>query len=466
MERLSGRILVLGLGMSGDAAARSLACDMGADGATSITVIDSGDTPMLRGRAEALEQMGVRVLLGATDVEGEYDICVTSPGIPPHAALMKAAVAASTEIISEIEFAFRRSSSPWIAVTGTNGKTTVTSLIDHLLRSAMIPAETVGNIGRPAIQVADMSSPGVALVAEVSSFQLANVDRFHPRVAVLLNITPDHLDWHGSLCAYARDKARMFSRMDKDDTAVIDIDDPGSSVYADEVERSGVRVVRVSRETSHPGGATIRNGRLCINREGGDLELCGVDDLRIRGAHNVSNALAAAAAAIAFGAAPDAVSEALTTFNPIPHRLEPVGEVAGVEYFNDSKATNPDAVLKALTAFSERPVVLMLGGRNKGNRFNAVAEAAAPRCRCVVVFGEAAPEILSGFEGVDVEVRSAASMGEALEEARACAHPGDAVVLSPACASFDEFDSYVQRGDVFRAAVARLAASNTGGASS
>jgi UDP-N-acetylmuramoylalanine--D-glutamate ligase len=177
----------------------------------------------------------------------------------------------------------------------------------------------------------------------------------------------------------------------------------------------------------------------------------------------VSNALAAAAAAIAFGAAPDAVSVALTTFRPIPHRLEPVGEIDGVEYFNDSKATNPDAVLKALTAFSGRPIVLLLGGRNKGNDFHGVARASAACCRCVIAFGEARHEIISAFSEGDTPVRSAPSMREALGLARACAHSGDAVVLSPACASFDEFKDYTERGDVFRESVSIIAGRASGG---
>ncbi len=455
MKPLRGRYLILGLGVSGEAAAHALldAAEGGAE--LSIAVVDSSDSETLRERAALLAERGVDVSLGADDIEGEFDTCVVSPGVPPTAPLMLAARASSTECISEIELAFRTSSSPWIAITGTNGKTTVTSLVAHLLRSSAIPAEVVGNIGVPATTVAAAASPGTAMVAEVSSFQLANIASFHPRVAVLLNITPDHLDWHGGLDEYIRDKARIFENLDADDTAVIDVDDPGSAAFANLVAATGVRVVRVSRSARVEGGAWVEGGEMFVDREGESLVLGPVRGLRIRGDHNVNNALAAACAALAFGADIKAIREGLASFKPIEHRLEPVAEIEGVEYFNDSKATNPDAVLKAVTAFADRRIVLLLGGRNKGNDFTPIAEQAVDRCRSVIVFGESAEEVAAAFRGFDVEVCIESGMLAAVERAHAYALPGDVVVLSPACASFDEFDDYTHRGRVFKDAILR-----------
>ena len=221
-----GRILVLGLGRSGAAAARYATSLLGSGEVSSVTVYDAADADPLRVIAEDLMSLGAHVLLGTSEVEGEYDLCIASPGIPPHAALMRSAMSASRRTISEIEFAFERSTQPWIAVTGTNGKTTTTALIAHLLDAADIPAAAVGNIGPPAIAQVESGEP-VALVAEVSSFQLALTEKFHPKVAVLLNVTPDHVDWHGTLEAYAAAKARVFENLSSDDFAVIDVDDAG-----------------------------------------------------------------------------------------------------------------------------------------------------------------------------------------------------------------------------------------------
>jgi UDP-N-acetylmuramoylalanine--D-glutamate ligase len=253
--------------------------------------------------------------------------------------------------------------------------------------------------------------------------------------------------------AYAADKARVFANQGPDDVAVIDVDDAGSRPYAEAVAARGVRVVRVSRERLLPGGASIVDGRLTLDTADGELRLVHVDDLLIKGSHNVGNALAAAAAAVALGVTEEAVRAGLRTFEPIEHRLEPVGEVRGVEYFNDSKATNPDAVSKALTAFEGRGLVVLLGGLNKGNDFRPLAEEVATHCRAAVLFGAARPELEAAFEGLDVRVETAEGLLDALHVASGLAEQGDAVLLSPACASFDEFTSYEHRGRVFKEAV-------------
>jgi UDP-N-acetylmuramoylalanine--D-glutamate ligase len=452
-----GDILVLGLGRSGSAAGR-VAAQMVADGrASSATAVDAADTPALGLAADELRALGVLVTLGATQIEGHFDLCIASPGIPPHAPLMRSASSASEKVVSEVEFAFLLSTHTWIAVTGTNGKTTTTALVTHLLNAAGIAARSVGNFGPPAVEAAVEADPGEVLVAEVSSFQLAHVESFHPRVAVLLNITPDHADWHGSLQRYAADKARVFENLDSGDTGVVDIDDEGSRPYADALEARGIEVVRVSLQESHASGATLSHGLLVLQTRGGAIQLIRADELQIRGSHNVSNALAAAAAAHTIGATPSSLRAGLRSFAPIEHRLEPAGEVDGAAWFNDSKATNPDAVFKALTAFSEQPLVVLLGGRNKGADFGPLASAVSQHAKAAVLFGESRHELAEAFGGTRARWVEAVSLSDACEAARALAEPGDAVVLSPACASFDEFTSYEHRGRVFKDLVAAMA---------
>jgi len=451
------RVLVLGLGVSGQATARYCAGLRATGEFASVTVLDAGDSAALREVAAELTGLGVIVKLGASKLPGSFDVCVVSPGIPPHAPLMLAACAAGGRIISEVEFAFSRSARPWIAVTGTNGKTTTTALIVHLLEAGGIPARAVGNIGPTAIAAVAGERDGEVLVAEVSSFQLAHTDTFHPRVAVLLNLTPDHINWHGSLEAYAAHKARIFANLGSEDVAVIDVDDAGSAPYAAQVASRGVQVVSVSRFKAQGDSATLVDGTLVLETRGGSVRLVSEDELQIRGAHNVSNALAAAAAAHAIGATAASIRAGLRTFMPIEHRLEPLGTVEGVAWFNDSKATNPDAVLKALTAFADSPLLVLLGGRNKGNDFRPLARAVDARAKAAVVFGESRVELAEAFADLGVHVVEAVTLSDAVEAARELSEVGDAVVLSPACASFDEFDSYEHRGQVFKSLVAAMA---------
>jgi len=454
-----GHILVLGLGASGAAAARHCAALLGGD-VESVTAADAADTPELRALASDLEGMGVQVRLGATGLDGHWGLCIASPGIPPHSPLMSAAVAHCDEVVSEIEFAYRRSACPWVAITGTNGKTTTTALVAHLLTGGGIPAKAVGNIGSPAIEAVGEAGECEVLVAEVSSFQLALTSTFHPRAAVLLNITPDHIDWHGTYQTYAADKAKVLANLGPSDVAVIDVDDAGSAPFAEQVAASGVPVVRVSLERPFAGGATVDAGVLVLETRGGEVRLVNSDELLIKGPHNVSNALAAAAVAHALGVSAVDLQWGLRTFEPIEHRLEPAGDVGGVEWFNDSKATNPDAVLKAVAAFDDRPIVLLLGGRNKGNDFTQLAhEVAASTTHSVIVFGESAQDIARAFESTAVDVTVSRDLKAAVDAAAARAVPGDAVVLSPACASFDEFSNYEQRGREFKRLVAQLAES-------
>lgn len=456
MQKWSGHLLVLGLGGSGEAAAM-WALDRAAEGAEiRVTVVDSGMSEILEGRAERLRALGANVFLG-TDEVPHADLVVASPGIRPLSPLMVAARALGAPIMSEIELAYRISAAPWIAITGTNGKTTTTALVTHLLRESGIAAEPAGNIGPAAVSVARSVGPAGVIVAEISSFQMVLADTFRPIIAALLNITPDHLDYHGSLEAYAAEKAKVFANQGPDDTAVVDVDDPGSAPYAGATADRGIRVRRVSRLRSPEGGAYLNGDVLVVHDGREERALLRIDELRIRGDHNVSNALAAAACAHAAGASIDAIRRGLASFRPIEHRLEPVGVIGGAEYFNDSKATNPDAVVKALTAFADRPVVLLLGGRNKGVDMRPLATAVTGKARAVILFGEAAPEMARAFGGLGVAIKIARGLTEAFEIAHDLAGAGDVILLSPGCTSFDEFSSYEHRGRRFKELVASAA---------
>jgi UDP-N-acetylmuramoylalanine--D-glutamate ligase len=448
------KVAVLGLGRSGEAVVRWALGRPGA-GPGDVTVFVEHDTPRLAESAQPLRAAGVRVELGADALPDDaWDLVVASPGISPSRPLMRSAARLGVAVISELELAYRISAAQFVAVTGTNGKTTTTALVTHLLRAAGREAVSVGNIGVPAVTAAPLVDADGVVVAECSSFQLASIVDFHPRVAVLLNITPDHLDWHGSLESYASDKAKVFANMTAGDVAVIDVDDPGSAVWADIVADRGVSVVRVGLSG---GDAHVEGGLLIVDAEHGEVPLVRAEDLLIRGVHNVSNALAASAAALAMAASPDAVRAGLRTFEPIEHRLDPVATVRGVEYVNDSKATNPDAVMKALTAFGSTPLLILLGGRNKGNDFGPLADACAARCRLAVLYGESRREMETAFSARGAAFVGAETMAGALAIAAEAALPGEVVLLSPACASFDEFDDYEDRGRRFAEAVRRLA---------
>jgi UDP-N-acetylmuramoylalanine--D-glutamate ligase len=451
---LDGRIAVLGLGRSGRAVV-DWALSRPGHGPENVAVFVSHDNPELRDAAEDLGRRGVRVTLGVEEfVDEGFSVIVPSPGIAPHRPILRSALISGVPVVSELELAYEISQAPVVAVTGTNGKTTTTALTAHLLRQDGRVAEAAGNIGTPALDVARALSAEGVLVAECSSFQLTFTLDFKPRVSVLLNVTPDHIDWHGSMEAYAADKARVFANQGPGDTAIINVDDPGSAAFASSAASRGASLITVS--VSGNGAARVEKGMLVVDHEGATLPLVRVDELRIAGTHNVSNALAAAAAALALGARPESVRAGLRTFAPIVHRLEPIATVRGVRYVDDSKATNPDAVLKALTAFDGSPLIVLVGGRNKGNDFGEIARACAARCRLCVLFGEARGEMEAAFSAAGAAHLSAGGMLEALQVATASAKAGDVVLLSPACASFDEFTDFEHRGRVFAEAVREI----------
>ena len=458
-----GNTLVLGLGRTGESVARYLAARLG--GRVDSVTLYGGASSTPGEKTRELEEAGVSVICGTEDVRGSYDLAVASPGIPDSSDFFRAAKACSNEVIGEPEFAFRESPERWVAITGTNGKTTTTSLTTHLLREGGLAAESVGNIGTLVTDELDGRAEDGWFVAELSSFQLATTRLLHPRVAVILNVTPDHLEWHHSMEAYAAAKERALENLDAGDLAVVSVDDEFCRAMAGRAEARGLRVCRLSvhEEPGSPCAAFLREGRLVVRLDGTEHALAHREELKIFGLHNAENALAAASVALELGVGAADVCRGLASFSPIEHRIEPAGTVAGVRYVNDSKATNTDSVEKALTAFDAGTIVVMLGGHDKMTDLTSLAAAVCERCRVAVCFGEAGGRIASALEGArgekDLEVLRAPHLREAFGAAVAAARPGDTVLLSPACSSFDEFNNMSERGRLFKALVAELAGS-------
>jgi len=434
----AARALVLGLGKSGEAVARHLL----ARGST-VTVVDDapGD-----GSRSAASDLGLDLVEHPSVDElallvVRADVVVPSPGVPAAHPVFGLARTAGVPVRGEVELAGRWATQPMVAVTGTNGKTTVTTLIAQMLSASGVRAVAAGNIGLPLCDA--VTTDVEVVVAEVSSFQLAFSESFHPAVAVWLNLAADHLDWHGDLGSYAAAKARIWAHQGPGDVAVVNADDP---VVMAEAARAPSRVVTFGLD--RPADFSVEGGWLRV--PGGAL----VEVARLPRSlpHDVANALAASAAALAAGASPEGVRSTLAGFAGLPHRLTLVGYGNGVRWFDDSKATNPHATVAAVRGFDS--VVLLAGGRNKGLDLSALA-AVADRIRAVVAIGEAAPEVAAAFSGLR-PVAVAGSMAEAVATAATAARPSDVVLLSPGCASFDWYRNYSERGDDFAAAVHAL----------
>ena len=458
-----GDVLVLGLGKSGRAVSRYCAELLGSR-VRSLTIAAGERTDEAAAFAETLPGE-VRVLFDLYTLEGSFDVCIASPGISQFSRFYENAAAVSREVISEVEFAWRESAadSCWIAITGTNGKTTTTTLCTHLLERAGLDVVAVGNIGNTCIDA--VSGKGARYyVAEVSSFQLASMRLFAPQVAVLLNITPDHLYWHMTLDAYIEAKKKIYANLPSVNgvlvvDAVNDVSRACIKEFRDDRNRgfsyiplgcaAGLDASMIDACGSE-SAAWVADGMLCVSIDGVQTDLIEVGQLQIKGEHNASNALAAAAAALSVGVDASCVREALRAFAPLEHRLEPCGSIDGVACFNDSKATNVDATLKALESFPASKPVFLLGGHDKGTDLAPLVESASRHCSAVVCFGAAADRFMDAFDGSTVEHVMAQHMEDALDAALSMARPGGTIVLSPACASFDEFDSFEHRGRVFK----------------
>jgi len=444
-------ILVVGLGVTGEAVARRLA--RAADAGGAVTVVDDNPSaPRFAERAAALEALGVGVVRAPSpealaELVGAAELVVPSPGVPEAHPVYRLAAGAAVPVRSEVELAgaaAARRGLPLVAVTGTNGKTTVTTLVAEMLSAGGVRALAAGNIGRPLIDAVHDEDVDV-VVAEVSSFQLRFTETFRPRVAVFLNVAEDHLDWHPTFDDCVAAKARIFANQAGDDLLVFNADDEHVAAAAKAAPARSTAFTLRDRS-----GSWRRHDDRLLRPDG--VPLVAVTDLARSGPHDVANALAAAAAAAELGASDDAVRQVLTTFSGLPHRVTPVGQSGGVTFVDDSKATNPHAALAALAGFD--PVVLVAGGRNKGLDLGVLRREAG-RIRAVVAIGEAAGEVEAAFEGLR-PVRRAGSMAEAVRLGAELAEPGDTVLLSPACASFDWYTSYAARGDDFAREVRAL----------
>ena len=441
IELAAKRVLVVGLARTGIATALFCA----ARGAR-VTATDERAESELREGAEKLSAAGCALEFGVHREKTflAQDLIVPSPGVPYALPALEAARARGIPVWSEIELASRFLAGRLMAITGSNGKTTTTSLLGHILEKAGVPTLVAGNIGVPLISRVETTSDSTITVVEVSSFQLENITAFRPDVAVLLNITPDHLDRHGSLEAYGRAKARLFENQTANDFAVLNADDAGVTPYAP----SRPQVFWFSRTMRVASGAFLRGDDVVFRRDGAETVLLRRNQIGLRGEHNVENVLAAASAGLLAGAAPAAIASGVETFAGVEHRLEFVAEIAGVSFFNDSKATNVDATLKALDAFPGRLLVI-LGGKDKGGDFTLLREPLRRRA-CLLLLIGAATEKIAAQVGADLPVERAGTLDRAVRLAFERARPGDTVLLAPACASFDQFENYEHRGRVFK----------------
>ncbi len=444
---------VVGGARSGLAASRLLAR------AGAKVFLTEHDAPAL-GLERVLTEVGAAYEFGGhTPRALDADFFVTSPGVPPWVPVLQQARRGGVPIYSEIEAASWFCRAPVVAVTGTNGKTTTTSLLGHLFGTAEPHPIVAGNIGYPfSNYVLDTTLEDV-VVLEVSSFQLDHIAAFRPSVSVLLNVTPDHLDrYEQDFSKYAESKFRIFENQQAGDVIVYNHDD---DLVRERVLRRaaprGLRTLGISQQTSVSAGTFVRDGTLILRLNGEEESLMQTKQLSstLSGRHNLYNSLAAAAAARVMDVRPDVIREGLATFEGVPHRLEQVRALDGVRYVNDSKATNVDAVWYALESFQE-PVVLIAGGRDKGNDYDALKPLVREKARAVIALGESAEKVLSELGAGAPAAEQAASMEDALRRARRLAVPGDVVLLSPACASYDMFDDYEDRGDTFRRLVMSL----------
>ncbi len=385
----------------------------------------------------------------------ETDILVLSPGVPSSAPPVRDALARGIRVVSELEAASWFCPGPIIAITGTNGKTTTTTLAGRMFGDARRPAVVGGNIGTAFSDVVDTMTADHTAVLEVSSFQLDHVDAFHPKVAVLLNITPDHLDrYEHSMDLYIRSKCRVFARQGAGDMLIYNADDEITSTAVKQYAPAGVTLLPFSAHVTLSSGAWVADGVMTTAIGGTRTAVIPVQEISIRGTHNLYNAMAATLAAQAAGINVASLRATMKNFKGVEHRLEHVRVLDGVTYVNDSKATNVDSVWYALQSF-DAPLVVLIGGRDKGNDYSRLNDLVKKHCRAVIAIGESAEKVVAAFSSI-VPVVQAATMPEAVQQARGAAQNGDVVLLSPACASFDWFDNYEHRGKVFKEIVHAL----------
>jgi len=449
MDLNNKRVLVVGLGKSGVASALFLQ----ARGAR-VTVSDAKPQDQLGHEIPVLLDHGIAVETGG---HGErtfrgQDLIVVSPGVPVDSAPLVQARALGESVIGEIELASRFLPKNIVAITGSNGKTTTTALAGEIVAAGGFPALVGGNIGTPAISLVERATAETVVVLEVSSFQLETIQTFRPKISVLLNITPDHLDRHRTFAAYTDAKARIFENQQADDFTVLNADDPTCVGLA---SRTRAQVCWFSRKQEGKEGAYVRDGRVLFRDAKGQREIMLVSEIPLKGAHNLENSMAAICVGALMGCEAQGIRKAVQDFKAVEHRLEYVATIRGVEYYNDSKATNVDATIKALESFRGN-IHLILGGKDKDSDYSLLNDLLRQRVKRVYTIGAAAGKIESQIQTA-VEIDHAGTLETALKHAAATAEAGDIVLLAPACASFDQFQNYEHRGRAFKEMVQRLA---------
>jgi len=436
------RVLVVGLGRSGVASALFLK----SQGAR-VTVSDVKSPEQLRDEIPVLLDHGIAVETGG---HGErtfqnQDLIVVSPGVPVDAEPLMQARGLGQPVIGEIQLAAEFLKGEIVAITGSNGKTTTTTLIGEILAAGGLKTLVGGNIGTPAISLVERSLPETVTVLEVSSFQLETVRSFRPKIGIVLNVTPDHLDRHRTFEAYVDAKARLFDNQQSEDFAVLNADDP---TCVDLAGRTRAQVFWFSRKREVVQGAYVHKGAVLFRRAGAQQEVMLASEIPLKGSHNLENVLAAVCAGALMGCEAAKIAGAIRNFKAVEHRLEYVATVRGVEYYNDSKATNVDATIKALESFPGN-IHLILGGKDKGSDYTVLNDLLRQRVKSVYTIGTAAEKIQSQIKGA-TSIVPAGTMDAAVKQAAASAQPGDVILLAPACASFDQFQNYEHRGRVFK----------------
>jgi len=449
MDLQDKRVLVVGLGKSGVASALFLK----SRGAR-VTVSDSKPEAELRDKILLLLEHGIAVETGGHGDRTfrDQDLIVVSPGVPVDASQLVQARSLGEKVIGEIELAALFLPGPIAAITGANGKTTTTSLTGEILAAASIPVLVGGNIGTPAISFVDQATPKTWIVLEVSSFQLETIVDFRPRIAVILNITPDHLDRHKTFANYVNAKARIFENQGPEDFTVLNADDPTT---IDLAERTLAQRFLFSRKKEIAIGALVRGAHIFFRDGHHEQEIMPLNEIPLKGAHNLENVLAAISVGMLAGCQPAQIRQAVRNFKAVEHRLEFVAKIAGVDFYNDSKATNVDATIKALESFPAN-IHLILGGKDKGSDYTVLNDLLRARVKRVYTIGAAAAKIESHIQSA-AEIDHAETLENAVHRASAAAVPGDIVLLAPACSSFDQFQNYEHRGSVFKEAVRSLA---------
>lgn len=445
------RILVVGMGKSGVAAAQAL-LKLGAV----VSVYDQKaedkiDTQLI----QFLRNKNVTCYFGEEpDNTGELDMVVISPGVPLDTGFVQKARNAGAEVIGELEIAYRVGRGKYVAITGTNGKTTTTTLVGEIFRNSGRKTYVVGNVGVAVISKALCTTEDDWLVTETSSFQLETIRDFRPEVSALLNITPDHMDRHKTIENYAQAKAMIFRNQDESQYFVVNYDDELSWKMAGQCR---AKVIPFSRRTDLELGCFALDGDIVIRNESGQcVDICGTDELKIPGAHNLENALAAAAVSYFAGISPEVIAKTLREFEGVEHRLEFSGEVDGVRFVNDSKGTNPDASIKAIEAI-RTGIILIAGGYDKGSDFDDFINAFGGKVKHLVLLGKTAPKIKETAERLGyTNIVMCRDMDECVKTAYRLASPGDTVLLSPACASWDMYTCFEQRGEHFKNCVRDL----------